>query len=121
LQAVLSAVEVKSSAPGDEHWMLKREIFQELEQEYGPFDLDGAACVEGTNAQLPVFCSPAQPFEALDLAGKSVYVNPPFSCIPAFLDHYLQCKGRLRTQGHCSFCLSGLVKSGGTSWKACRL
>ena len=57
LQAVLSAVEVKS-AKGDD-WMLKRELFQELEQKYGPFDLDGAACVEGTNAQLPVNCSAA--------------------------------------------------------------
>eukprot|EP00983_Pelagomonas_calceolata_P063698 1147835-Pelagomonas_calceolata.AAC.3 len=91
LQAVLSAVEVKS-ALGDESWMLRRELFEELEQEYGPFD--GAACVEGTNAQLPVFCTPEQPFEALDLAGKSVYVNQPFLRIPVFLDDHLPSKKR---------------------------
>jgi len=94
IDAVLAAVNEVKRKPREPRWMLKREVFLELERQFGPFDIDGAASVDGTNAQLPVFCSPISPFEGTDLAGKSVYVNPPFARISEFLDHYLQCKQR---------------------------
>jgi transposase InsO family protein len=75
-----------------EDWMLKTELFQELSDSHGPFDLDAAAAIDGSNAQLPEYCSKADSFLMRDVAGLNVYCNPPFRRAKQFLDHYLRCK-----------------------------
>lgn len=74
-------------------YMLDPILFDEIDRRYGPFDLDGAAAESGQNSQLPVWCSrAARSFLDEDVAGKNVWVNPPFRDARKFLEHYLTCK-----------------------------
>ena len=75
-------------------WTLNRSIFLRLQQQYGPFDLDGACDDQGENAHTWDFCSPSRSFLETDFAGKNIYLNAPFDQIEAFLAHYLRTKIR---------------------------
>lgn len=65
------------------------EIFEELNAEFGPFTIDGAADHAGRNAFCPVFSSSYNSFLDQPLSGHMVYCNPPFDQIEAFLTHIL--------------------------------
>ena len=74
-----------------EDWMLERNIFKTLEEQWGPFDVDACCDEEGSNSQLPAFWSPAQDCLQQDWTHKSVYCNPPFSKLHDILEHSLAC------------------------------
>ncbi len=70
--------------------MFSRAEFQRLNRKYGPFTLDGAAHINGYNAQVNKFCSKTQDFFKTKLAGHTLWLNPPFDDIHNFLRHYLK-------------------------------
>ena len=70
-------------------FQLEDTYFNALEQEFGPFDLDGAADRDGTNSHLTTFYSKDNSFLDADVSGKTIWLNPPFRSIPKFLSHYL--------------------------------
>jgi hypothetical protein len=74
--------------------MLERSIFLELNQQYGPFELDAAADELGNNAQCNDWCSKTRSFMDIDCAGKRVWCNPPFQYADKFIEHYLKCKAK---------------------------
>ena len=76
----------------NDDWMLLRPLFLELESKWGPFDIDACCDNQGHNAQVPDFCCPDRSFLTYNCEGKRVYMNPPFSSIEPFLDHYFLCK-----------------------------
>ena len=73
-------------------WMLDRIRFKELEKLYGPFDLDACADNLGRNSQLKHYCCPNDSFLEKDVSGQSIYMNPPYDNVYAFLRHYMDCK-----------------------------
>lgn len=68
--------------------MFDRKKFHELEAKFGPFTLDAAAAVDGSNAQCKKFCSPANSFLKAECNGETIWMNPPFDRIDEFLGHY---------------------------------
>ena len=74
--------------------MLLRQEFLDLAERYGPFDLDGCCDPKGNNAQVPRFCSSQDSFLKTDFSGLRVFVNPPFSNVQPFIDHYQYIKTR---------------------------
>jgi RNase H-like domain found in reverse transcriptase/Reverse transcriptase (RNA-dependent DNA polymerase)/Aspartyl protease len=71
-----------------------RERFEEIQSQVGPFTIDACADVEGTNAQVPNYCSRNRSVFDADLAGHNVWCNGPFSLIQELLNHYRACKAR---------------------------
>ena len=72
-------------------WMIRRDIFQQLEEELGPFTIDLFA--SRTNAQLPTYCSwrpdpHAMAVDALSIPWRKhlPYMFPPFALINRCLD-----------------------------------
>ena len=67
--------------------MLERLVFEELDDEFGPFDFDGAANEDGGNAQCADFCYKGErDFMSEDIRGKAVYLNSPFKSAKKFLN-----------------------------------
>ena len=66
--------------------MFDRLEFQRLNEEYGPFTLDGAAAMY--DAQVPNYCACDRPFETTDVKGQTVFLNPPFSKALEMLKHF---------------------------------
>ena len=80
---------------GKEDWQFKRELFLALNKKFGPFTLDGACDVAGSNAHVAEnFCSKDDPFQRRDLSGQNIWLNPPFSQAADFLEHYLRSKAK---------------------------
>ena len=77
-----------------EDWMFDRAKFHELDQEYGPFTLDGAANANGDNSQCKRFCSKEKSFMDQDLTGETVWANFPYERADDFLDHYFKQKAK---------------------------
>ena len=74
---------------------LRREWFERIQRQVGrTFTLDACANDSGDNALCARYCSPQQSFLERSLAGEHVWINPPFSNIRAFIDHYLAEKRR---------------------------
>ena len=73
-------------------WMLKKEIFKELDAAYGPFTVDACADPSGDNAHVPRFYHAKNSFLKADVSGETVWMNPPYANIQEFLDHYFKCK-----------------------------
>jgi hypothetical protein len=75
-------------------YMLYPEIYESLNAECGPFDIDGAADERGSNAQggLEHCYKGAGDFTKTDVSGMNVWLNPPFNQAKRFLSHYLDCK-----------------------------
>jgi transposase InsO family protein len=97
ISAVYSASAGKYVAGGydPEDFMLEAHVYAELEEAYGPFDIDGAASADGNNAQEPdYFYKRGRSFLEQDVAGLRIYINPPFRSAEAFLRHYKDCKRR---------------------------
>ena len=65
---------------------------EEAENRGRPFTLDGAAAPDGSNAHLRRFYSRKYDFRKNNVAGESVWLNPPFRKIASFLRHYEKCK-----------------------------
>jgi hypothetical protein len=73
--------------------MLEQHIFAELEADFGPFDIDGAANEDGGNAQCADYCfKGGRSFLEEDIRGKKIYLNPPFKSAKKFLNHYHEAK-----------------------------
>ena len=77
--------------------MLLRHEFLELAERWGPFDLDGCCDPKGANAQVPTFCHEQDSFLTKDFSGLRVFINPPFSNIQPFIEHYLAIKKKAPT------------------------
>jgi hypothetical protein len=58
------------------------------------FTLDAACDPDGLNAHCPRFCSTAKSFLKEDVAGETVWMNPPFNQVSEFIKHYKKCKAR---------------------------
>jgi hypothetical protein len=73
--------------------MFNRQYFQVLEQRFGPFTVDAACDNDGYNAQVSTkFFCPSRSFLTSDIAGESVWLNPPLQQACNFISHYLRCK-----------------------------
>lgn len=85
----------KPSAPDwlwTEHRRLLPTVFAEIQALSGRmFTLDAAASDSGDNAHCTNFCSPSNSFLSSEHVGH-IWVNAPFTCLTAFLQHYLHCK-----------------------------
>lgn len=75
-----------------EDFQLEDKYFNDLDAEYGPFDIDGAASPDGSNSHCDNWCSKEFDFCSTDISGMHVYLNAPFKSLLKFLRHYLQCK-----------------------------
>ena len=73
-------------------FMLEDTFFHDLEREFGPFDFDGAADTDGSNSHLDAFYSTEDSFLNANVAGKTMWLNPPFRHAAKFLRHYLDNK-----------------------------
>ena len=75
--------------------MILPERFSLIERLVGRrFTWDAACNVSGDNALCRNFSSPANSFLSTDVSGQHVWINPPFTMISAFLQHYKRCKQR---------------------------
>ena len=75
--------------------MLNRHYFLRWSDTFGPFDWDGAASNDGSNAQVAngAFNCPDRSFLRQDLKNvKNLYLNAPFNLLKDFLEHYLRQK-----------------------------
>ena len=98
LHADASAADGSVSCEDRDDRMLSRYHFLSVQQLLKlQFTLDAACDPSGLNAHCPKFCSPAQSFLQQDLAGETVWMNPPYSKIREFIKHYLACKSRAPT------------------------
>jgi len=69
-----------------EDWRLNHDKFAELDQEYGPFDRDGAADAAGANALCDDYCyKDGRSFLELSSSGLNTWVNPPWRRAGAWL------------------------------------
>ena len=69
--------------------MIHPVIFRELQAMLGwRFTLDAAANDDGSNALVTDFCSKSRSFFKKDLAGHTLWMNPPFEDISTWLDRY---------------------------------
>ena len=74
-------------------WMLDRQEFLRLEEDYGPHTLDGCCDEEGLNSHVRSrFCSKKNSFLHQHLQAENVWLNPTFSKAGQFIQHYLNCK-----------------------------
>ena len=79
-----------SGEPSDTNdWMYRRELFNKLDRQFGPFTLDAAASQSGDNAHCKRFCSESASFLERQLRGEKVWANFPFKGVRQFLQHYL--------------------------------
>ncbi len=95
-----------SEVPDSSDRRLLREHFLEIEKLIGrQFDFDAFADDSGCNAQTLAFCCPAQSFFSTDVAGRTVWINPPFTqqCLSQAIQHYLNCK--MSDPAHTSACI----------------
>ena len=74
---------------------IRRSWFEHIQNRVGrTFTLDACANASGDNALCSRYCSPENSFLTRDLNGEHVWLNPPFSNMRAFLDHYVAEKRR---------------------------
>lgn len=70
-------------------YSLHEDLFHRLSDRYGPFDIDGAARADGSNAHVDEYCwREGRSFYKEYLAGRRVYCNPPWRAAGKFLRHY---------------------------------
>jgi len=55
------------------------------------FTWDAAVNNEGTNALCTEYSTPANPFQAADVAGQHVWINPPAEQAETFLQRFFEC------------------------------
>ena len=75
--------------PGDDR-MFDPTEFEKIQTALGrKFTLEAAANADSSNSLVPDnYCSPARPFDQAQVAGHTVWCNPPFSQATEFLEHY---------------------------------
>jgi len=91
-EAYLSEAKYLTGRYNPADFMLLPHHFGSLDEEFGPHSLDGAAAVDGNNAQCPRFCSKEDSFCLQDLKGERLWLNAPFKEMKRFLEHYWQQK-----------------------------
>ncbi len=74
--------------------MFNRKEFEQLEAEFGPFDVDCCADPNGYNAQCKYWHHVHDSVLANDLSGLNVWANPPWHMIESLLLHYRLCKAK---------------------------
>ena len=72
--------------------MFNRTEFLRYSKQYGPFQIDACADVNGHNAHCTTFYSSANSFLSAKIAGSAVWLNPPFDDAMPYIKHYLACK-----------------------------
>ena len=84
----------RSSRDADD-WMLLPEVFADLDQAFGPFQVEACTDDQGANAHLSHFAerwTRASDARLADWTDRRVFCNPPFSDILPILLRFLQCK-----------------------------
>ena len=78
----------------DQDWMMRRDAVVALDEEFGPFSVDGAVDIYRANAQFSTSWSALEDCRRMPFHSKRVYINPPFSgsVIEEVLEHFLVCK-----------------------------
>ena len=87
----------RHSRPFQHHtndWQFDRSEFAKFNNTYGPFTLDACSDSQGQNSHVTTFCSPDNSVLSRDLAGETVWCNPPISQASSILKHYLECKAK---------------------------
>lgn len=77
------------------------------------FDLDCCSNDTGDNALCQQYASPSQSFLDMSVAGKTCWINPPFSMLHEFIQHYVQQKASSPTDT--SACI--VVPKWGGKWR----
>ena len=99
----LSAVELqdqqeqedKKRGSDNQDWMFDRQLFRELDIEFGPFTVDICSDNNGENAQCKRFYCPAESVLTANLEGETVWANVPFTRgTKRILQHFLDCQKR---------------------------
>lgn len=72
--------------------MFNRAEFLRYSKQYGPFQIDACADVNGHNAHCTTFYSSADSFLSAKIAGSTVWLNPPYDDAMPYIKHYLACK-----------------------------
>jgi hypothetical protein len=80
-------------------WMFDADEFVKLSAEFGPFDADMMAAIDGSNAHLPVFYSEADDAFAADISGLKTWWNPPWDLIQRCMRHVLDARARAISRG----------------------
>ena len=75
--------------------MLRPDIFTKLQAKIGrAFTIDACCNDDGSNKLVDRFCSGSNDFLQTDVAGETIWLNPPFRALEPFIRHYVQCKRR---------------------------
>ena len=82
----------RQSQRDSQDWLFDPAEFKRLQEEYGPFTLDAAANGDGSNAQIPNYCSKQRSFLQEELHGQNIWANFPFQRLWTFLKHYQSAK-----------------------------
>lgn len=67
---------------GKDDWGTPQKLYDLLNAEFGPFDLD--VCASDVNAKAPIWLSPAQDALKTDWFGRT-FMNPPYSRVGEFI------------------------------------
>jgi hypothetical protein len=95
-----------SAVPDQSDRMLLRKHFLDIESLIcKQFSFDAFADDLGSNSQTPAFSSPSKSFFDTDVAGHTVWMNPPFNqeSLSQSIQHYLNCK--MSDPAHTSACI----------------
>ena len=84
-----------AKAPPNSDRMILRAEFDRIQRLVGhEFTWDAACNDSGDNSLCRNYSCPARSFLDTDISGQRVWINPPFSMIRQFIQHYKQCKQR---------------------------
>ena len=82
-----------TSPPANIDRMILHSEFQKIERLVGhAFTWDAACNDSGDNALCRNYSCPSRNFLDTDVSGQRVWINPPYSLIRQFVQHYKQCK-----------------------------
>nr|AAO73551.1 reverse-transcriptase [Chlamydomonas reinhardtii] len=86
--------------------MFRRDLFESIQSSLGvTFTYDAACNDEGTNALCARYASPGRSFLASNVAGECVWINPPYSHIRDWQQHYMRCKASDPEHTSAVFCV----------------
>jgi transposase InsO family protein len=85
------AEELHRILPETNDLMLVQSIFNALQKEMGPFDVDACCTIDGANAHVENYWSPVKDCLTQDWTHLNVYCHPPPTRIKEILEHCLKC------------------------------
>ena len=99
-----SARPVPSDAVCDR--MFSPQLFKEVEKSVGAaLTFDSACNDDGSNALCARFASPSRSFLQQDVSGERVWINPPYTHIKEWQQHYSECKLKAPEKTAAVFCV----------------